>query len=135
MATVRDSKALFSKIDTVIMRIRRLEDAQKWYEENLGLEVGYRDAKERLVVFRVGGDTGLTVYEWKTGEGAAPSDAPGSFPIFYPHDLDEAHRRLSERGVRTGPIIGDGQGTRWFSFYDLDGNRLEACHYPVRSDG
>lgn len=120
---------LFTKIDTVIMRVRNLEQARQWYEEKLGFKPGYVDERERLVVFEIGGPTSLTIWEWKPGEAVPDTKQPSSFPIFYPEDVMEAHRTLAERGVDVGPIEGEPGSTQWFFFRDPDGNRMEVCHY------
>ncbi len=127
------TKTLFRKIDTVLVRVQRLEDARKWYEEKLGFRAGFNDEAERLVVFDLGGETSLTIWEWKPGERPAGENTHWSYPIFYPIDIDEVRNHLEASGVQVGSIDGDGRGTRWFSFWDLDGNRLEVCQYPTVS--
>lgn len=58
----------FTKVDTVIVRVPDLEKARKWYEENPGLQSGVTSEKERLVIFKTGGETSFTIYELKPGE-------------------------------------------------------------------
>lgn len=123
------AEGLFTKIDTVIVRVRELEEAQAWYEEKLGFRAGDVDEKERLVVLNVGGETFLTIYELKPGEMIAPQSTARSYPIFYTGDIQTAHRLLSERGVEVGSIEGEPGGTQWFAFKDRDGNLFEVCHY------
>ncbi len=135
MTLLAGPKALFTKVDTVIVRVQRLEDAQRWYEEKLGFRIGYCDEKERLVVFDLGAETSLTIYEWKPDQQRPGGDAQSSYPIFYPRDIDAVHRHLADHGVKVGSIDADGRGTRWFTFWDLDSNRLEVCHYPVTQAG
>jgi catechol-2,3-dioxygenase len=118
----------FTKIDTVIVRVRNLEEAQAWHEKKLGFRADYVDEKERLVVLNVGGETSLTIYELKPGEMMAPQST-GSYPILYARDIQTAHKLLSERGVEVGSIEGEPGGTQWFGLKDRDGNLLEVCHY------
>ncbi len=118
----------FTKVDTVIVRVPDLDKARKWYEEKLGFETAFVGKKERIVVFKAGSETSLTIYELKPGEKKTTGKTSSSYPIFYAPDINKAHRLLKERGIKIGPIEGD-QDTQWFSFWDLDQNLLEVCHY------
>lgn len=82
----------FSRVDTVIVRVPDLDKARRWYEEKLGFEVGFVGKKERIVVFKTGGETSLTIYELKPGERKNTGEAPGSYPIFYASDIATAHQ-------------------------------------------
>lgn len=84
----------------------------------------YVDEAEGLVVLGMDG-TSLTLWQLKPGETSVPG-AAGTYPIFGIDDADAAHARLSDRGVKVDPVQ-EGPGVRFFSFYDADGNRLEAC--------
>ena len=53
---------------------------------------------------------------------------PNSVAIF----LTDLHAALQERDVAVDPLQ-DGGGVRSFTFWDLDGNRLEACQAPAGS--
>ncbi len=119
----------FTKVDTVIVRVPDLEEARKWYEGKLALQASFTDEKERIVVFKTGGETSFTIWELKPGEKKATGKTPSSFPIFYASDIVKAHKELKERGVSVGPVQGKPGETRWFEFSDLYQNLLEACHY------
>jgi catechol 2,3-dioxygenase-like lactoylglutathione lyase family enzyme len=120
----------FTKVDTVIVRVPDLEKAMEWYEEKLGLQPGYVDLeKEKLAIFKTGGETSFTLYELKPGEEKPTGKVPASYPIFYARDINEARRHLELRGVKVGPVQGTPGQTQWFSFWDQDGNLIEACHY------
>jgi catechol-2,3-dioxygenase len=120
------SARLFTKIDTVAIRVRDLDHARAWYHEKLGVRELFSDKKENLVVISVGADTSLTLWQLKPGEEQAPKGAAGSFPILMAPDAKQIHRALSERGVETGLIQSSGS-TLWFSFFDPDGNRIDVC--------
>ncbi len=119
----------FTKVDTVIVRVPDLDKARKWYEEKLGFEATLTGKKERFVVFKAGSETSFTIYELKQGEKKTIGKTQSSYPIFYAPDIVKAHQLLEERGVKVGPIQGEAQDTQWFSFWDLDQNMLEVCHY------
>jgi hypothetical protein len=52
------------------------------------------------------------------------------FPIFVTADAAALHAELQERDV-TVDQLQEGGGVRSFTFWDLDGNRLEACQVLV----
>jgi catechol 2,3-dioxygenase-like lactoylglutathione lyase family enzyme len=115
---------MFSRIDTVILRVRDLTRAEAWYKQTLGLSSVYSDPTEGLTVLGLEG-TSLTLWQLKQAEAEmAPTDR--SFPIFAVADADAAHRHLRELGVSAEPLQ-EGPGVRFFTFRDPDGNRLEAC--------
>jgi catechol 2,3-dioxygenase-like lactoylglutathione lyase family enzyme len=128
-ASQRESKTtnLFTRVDTVIVRVPDLAKARKWYEEKLGFQVSFV-GKDEIVVFKTGGETSLTIYKLKPGEKKATGKTPSSYPIFYAVDAMKAHQQLKERGVKVGPIQED-ETSQWFSFWDLDQNLLEVCHW------
>ncbi len=123
------ARSIFSKIDTVILRVRDLEKSQRWYEEKLGLEAGFVSKKEKIVVFNLGtGPTSLTIWELKPGEKPTPRDVSQTHPIFYSGDIKKDHDTLKSKGIKLDTIHDD-EGGAWFQFFDPDGNLLEACHY------
>jgi catechol-2,3-dioxygenase len=115
---------MFSRLDTLILRVRDLRAAQVWYAETLALEPTYVDEAEGLAVLGLDG-TSLTLWQLKPGELVAPS-ASGTYPIFGVADARAAHELLRTRGAAVHPLQ-TGPGVRFFRFTDLDGNRLEAC--------
>ena len=117
---------LFTRIDTVLLRVRDHAAAIAWYEEQLGLTPAFTDPAERLSVLDVGEGASLTLWELKPDEPDPPRDGAGTFPIFATEDAASAHRRLAESGVRVSEVS-ESPGVRFFTFWDLDGNRLEAC--------
>lgn len=117
---------LFSKVDTITLRVADLSAAKQWYREKLGLRELFRDQKENLAVFSVGGDTSITLWQIKPEQTLTPAAKAGCFPILMSDDVRKAHRALSERGVRVDPVTSGGS-VLWFAFYDPDGNRIEVC--------
>jgi catechol 2,3-dioxygenase-like lactoylglutathione lyase family enzyme len=112
---------MFSRIDTVILRVRDIADAQRWYREKLGLAAVYASEEERLAVLGIGEGCSLTLWQ---GEGEPA--AGGTFPILAVEDAAAAHAELLRRGVEADEVQ-EGVGVRYFGFRDPDGNRLEAC--------
>ena len=122
---------LFERIDTVILRVRDYEAAADWYAERLGLQAMYTDPVEGLVVLPFDGHS-LTLWQLKAGEALPPRGTCVPFPIFVTADAAALQVELQARGVAVDQLR-DGGGVRYFSFWDLDGNRLEACQVLVGS--
>jgi len=119
----------FTKIDTVLLRVKSLEESKRWYEDVLGFKATYLDQAERLVVFDVGGETSLTIWELKQGKATHRSGGSPCFPLLYTRDIRAAWKTLTGRGVKASEVQGDSGGTMWFTFEDPDGNKIEACSY------
>jgi catechol 2,3-dioxygenase-like lactoylglutathione lyase family enzyme len=117
---------VFRGLDTVLVRVRDINLAKRWYIENLGFAEPYFDPAERLAVFDLGGTTSLTLWELKPGETLGSRDHARTFPIFSVADARETSTLLRHRGVDVGDVIASG-GVTYFTFQDLDGNLLEAC--------
>jgi catechol 2,3-dioxygenase-like lactoylglutathione lyase family enzyme len=117
---------IFSRLDSVVLRVRNTEHSQSWYETHLGFSTMYVDAQERLVVLDLGGRTSLTLWELKRGEALAPPGFAGAFPIFLVDDLVQMRQELQDRGVQVERIQQSG-GVSYFGIFDPDGNRLEVC--------
>lgn len=114
---------MFSRLDTVIVRVRDLAAARAWYAATLGLHAVYEDVAHGLAVLGLDGSASLTLWAVGRGEAVGPSS---TYPIFGVADARAAHAHLVARGVAAGPLAG-GPGVRCFRFSDPDGNPLEAC--------
>ena len=118
--------ALFSSIDTVLLRVQDVGAAKSWYRDKLGMEASYEDEAQRLVVLDAGAGTSITLWELKRGETPAAPGAATTYPILAVGDAQQAWRELRERQVLVDPVTESG-GVTWVQFRYLDGNRLEAC--------
>lgn len=74
----------------------------------------------------MGTGTSLTLWERKPGEHGPSAESAGTFPIFAVTDAAGRSESLAAGGVRCSEIV-EGEGVCYFTFWDLDGNRLEAC--------
>jgi catechol 2,3-dioxygenase-like lactoylglutathione lyase family enzyme len=122
-------RPLVERIDTIILRVRDYEAAADWYTEKLGLQAIYTDAAQGLAVLAFDGHS-LTLWQLKPGEELPPHGTCVPFPIFVAADAAALHAELQGRGVVVDSLQ-EGGGVHFFAFWDLDGNRLEACQ--VRS--
>ena len=123
-----DRAGIFSRLDTVIVRVQDLEAARRWYEETLELTV--RFAAPNIVVFDTGGPTSLTLEDPGPDVSVRVSreGEARSYPIFYTGDIEATHHLLASRGVKLESIKEDGQ-VRYFAFWDLEGNYFNVCHF------
>lgn len=116
---------LFDRLDTVVLRVADCEAAVAWYGAALGLSPVFVDVAEGLAVLGLQGCM-LTLWQRKPDEAPAAGEAAAAFPIFATGDATAARTALEARGVRVDALV-EGDGVRFFPFFDLDGNRLEAC--------
>jgi catechol 2,3-dioxygenase-like lactoylglutathione lyase family enzyme len=118
-------RPLFDRIDTIILRVRDYEAAVDWYAEKLGLQATHVDAVQGLAVLAFDGHS-LTLWQLKPGEVLPARGTCVPYPILVAADAAALHAELQGRGVAVERLQ-EGGGVRFFSFWDLDGNRLEAC--------
>ncbi|WP_044336721.1 VOC family protein [Rossellomorea aquimaris] len=111
---------MFSKLDTIHMRVKDLKKSNQWYIEVLEFEQIFDSGN--YVVFQIGqGDTTLTIQEGEVRRSSVK-------PILFSDALEETRLKLVEKEVKVGEIQEDGEVT-FFEFWDLDGNGFEACQY------
>jgi catechol 2,3-dioxygenase-like lactoylglutathione lyase family enzyme len=126
---------LFTRIDTIVLRVTDYSVAADWYCTFLGLKVIFSDPSEGLIVLGLDHGTSLTLWQLRPGETALPDNAGYPFPVIATTDAAADRSHLNARGVRTSDISVL-PGLRFFSLWDLDGNRLEACQIlaggPIR---
>ena len=117
---------VFSRIQTVVLRVRSRSAAVSWYRNRLGLQVVFDDPAQGVAVLNVGRGSSLTVWELEPNEARPSLGDSCSFPVFDSPDAAAQRDELIARGVSTS-VLRDVPGSRCFSLWDLDGNRLEAC--------
>lgn len=115
---------LFEGIDTIIIRVKKIEKSKLWYKDKLGFKIIWEDIKLKLVVLDTGGKTSLTL--WQTEKEILVSKETASYPIFGVKDAALVREQLINNGVIADKIITDDH-TKYFTFYDSDGNIMEAC--------
>lgn len=125
---VMTKAGIFSRLDTVIVRVSDLAGAKVWYQDIL--ELTPRFETEQIVVFDTGGPTSLTL-EYPGPEVDAQvvrSGAAKCYPIFYSDHIEAIYSLLVSRGVKVDPISDDGS-VRYFAFEDLEGNFFNVCQF------
>jgi len=120
--------AFVKRIDTVFVPVTDLERSERWYLEMFPFKVTFRSGDGRYVGFSFKDhhplQTGLCIYK---AEKVVKSEHE-TFN-FFTEDAEGYHRFLQERNVKVTDIHVDGN-TRFFEFYDPDGNRMSAVAFP-----
>jgi catechol 2,3-dioxygenase-like lactoylglutathione lyase family enzyme len=116
----------FTRLDSIVLRVRSRQAAVAWYRATLGVQVLFEDASEGMAILGVGQGSSLTLWELSPDEEGAFDEKPGAFPILEAIDAREHRLHLQGLGVLTSGLR-EVPGLRCFTFWDLDGNRLDAC--------
>ena len=120
---------LFSKIDTVTIRVGDVVAAQSWYEEKLQMRPNYFDDEQRIVVMESDSETTITLWEREPFDVPVPLGRRGTYPVLFTDQIEESHAVLIGRGVNAEAIEGEPGEPRWFGFTDPDGNYIEVATY------
>ena len=116
----------FTRIESVVLRVRSLRAAVAWYRASLGLQILFEDAAEGMAVLNVGQGCSLTIWELPADGEGAPAGPSGTFPILEAVDARAYRLDLQTRGVVTSDLR-ETAALRCFTFWDLDSNRLDVC--------
>ena len=106
------------------LRVKDLAQAEAFYCDTLGLEVGIRDEARKWLFLRVGGQAGMIVLQEDPRHWSAQHLA---FTV-READLEQAVATLRDRGVAVeGPVAHDWMPAKSAYFSDPDGHALELC--------
>lgn len=123
------TKPLLKGMEGVFIPVKDPELSARWYEETLGFKVIY--IEEDAAVMKIGEQSQTVVCLVKTLN-HQPMKFPennfgvGKYYNFIPTDIDETYELLLQKNVKVGPFGGEGT-TKFFTFYDPDGNPLGVC--------
>lgn len=127
----RPHAGIFDALNMVVMRVRDLKMARDWYERVLELHPT-ENSSGPTVVLDLGRGPNLCLWQLAEGETLANTQTASSFPNFRTGDIDGIHSKLEGLGVSVTPLQG-GEGSKWFSFYDPDGNRIDVMQNRPRA--
>ena len=117
---------IFTRLDTVLLRVRDFQASKTWYEKTLGFVASYTSDENKLAVFDLGGTSSLTIWQLQPGEQLVAGGACATFPIFLAEDAKAVQQHMREQSIEVEDIQENG-GVYSFGFFDPDGNRLEVC--------
>jgi len=118
---------MIKKLMMLSMAVNDMPKAKTFYEETLGLEkkMEYRQDDENwwveLMLPNDGVHLTLSTYHGNM--------TPGALVLYFAtDDLEAAHKELTDKGLTVTEIADDlhgpGSGTKWFSFEDIEGNKI-----------
>ncbi|WP_446936876.1 VOC family protein [Lysinibacillus fusiformis] len=122
-------KSLLHGVEAIFIPIKDPQLSAKWYEEKFGFKLLY--IEEDAAVMKIAERSATVVCLVKT-ENHQPLHFPdnhfgvGKYYNFLSSSIEETYQSLVEQQVNVNPMGGEGQ-TRFFTFYDLDGNPLGVC--------
>lgn len=126
---VKPEKSLASLLTVsqpTYIAVRDVATASPWYSEKFGLRKLAAPEQIRTdgAAFRFNEKTHPVVL--------VPRDlvAPRPVPVFFSTKLGKVRDALISRGVSTGPVQQDRQGTRFFELFDAEGNTVEISERP-----
>jgi catechol 2,3-dioxygenase-like lactoylglutathione lyase family enzyme len=121
--------SLLKGVEGVFIPVKNPAVSAEWYERVLGFSLVYLEEEAAVMEFSSPCETVVCLVK-------TPNHQPMSFPKnsfgvgkyfnFIPTNLDVVYQVLKEKNVKVGAIGGEGR-TRFFTFYDPDGNPLGVC--------
>ncbi len=127
----RPHAGIFDALNMVVMRVKDLRVSRSWYERVLELHVVEENAAGQTVVLDLGRGANLCLWQLAPEETLATAPTAAAFPNFRTGDVEGTHAKLEALGVHVAPLRDTG-GTKWFSFFDPDGNRIDVMQNRPR---
>jgi glyoxylase I family protein len=124
------TEPLFKGMEGVFIPVENPAASMKWYEDILGFKHIY--CEDDAAVMRIGVESQTVICLVKTKDHQAMRFPDNSFGVgkyynFIPaKPIEDVHAYLQSMNIRVERIDGDGD-TRFFTFYDPDGNPLGVC--------
>lgn len=124
---------IFSRLDTLIIRVKNIEESKNWYIENLGFFPVYSDDESKITVFDMAGTTTLTLWQLEE-EGSGGTKSPGNtYAVFNCENAEQVFKSLQKKGVAVDNFAAS-EDVSLFNFYDPDGNKFEAIEIKEKND-
>jgi len=123
------STALLRGVEGIFIPVKDPAASAKWYEEKLGFRLLFEEPEATVMKIS---ETAPTVVCLVCTPDHQPMRFPdndfgvGKYYNFLAENIEKLHLELIGRGVAVNPIGGEGN-TRFFTFFDPDGNPLGVC--------
>lgn len=124
---------IFTRLDTIIVRVKNMEEAKNWYIENLNFFPVYSDDESKITVFDLAGTTTLTIWQLDENEAGETINRGNTYAVFNCEDADKVFKSLKKKGVSVDNFIAS-EDVSLFNFYDLDGNKFEVIEIKEKTD-
>jgi catechol 2,3-dioxygenase len=119
---------MIESLGHVVIKVRDLDEAERFYAETLGIPIQSRSESEQMTFFTLGQHHDFAIIAIGAAAGASSENAVGTHHIAFKvaggvAGLREAKARLESEGVTVAPV--DHHVTKSLYFSDPDGNALE----------
>jgi glyoxylase I family protein len=123
------TQPLLKGMEGVFIPVKDPQRSAEWYEEKLGFTLVYME--DEAAVMKIAAESQTVVCLVKIVHHQPMKFPENNFDVgkyynFIPRDIAETYQTLVEQGVQVTPMGGEGS-TRYFTFYDPDGNPLGVC--------
>lgn len=115
---------IFNRLDTIIVRVKNLEESKNWYIDNLRFFPAYSDDESKIVVFDMAGATTLTLWQIEEDEPGGTRNLGNTYAVFNCDDAEQVFKSLKKKGVVVDNFAAT-EDVSLFNFYDPDGNKFE----------
>ncbi|GAK10524.1 VOC family protein [Geomicrobium sp. JCM 19039] len=113
---------MLERVDTICVTVKDLQASIRWYHEKLQFTLLHQG--EQYAILGFGDHSAPFTIE----EGTPSVKTNTTYPIFYTSNITRAHQHLQELDVQVSSIEEDAD-QRFFTFYDPDNNKMQACFY------
>ncbi|WP_078547682.1 VOC family protein [Litchfieldia alkalitelluris] len=116
------------RVGTTYIPVKNVETSSKWYIENLGAELTYRDQDKSIINLA---NQSFFLVKAKEKETANFIDDKGeecfsiTFEVDGLHSLEALYKDFKDKQLKVGVIENRGHSGRNFVFWDLDGNQFD----------
>jgi len=124
---------IFNRLDTLIIRVKDMEEAKNWYIENLKFFPVYSDEESKITVFDMAGTTTLTIWQFDENETGGTMNQGNTYAVFNCEDAEQVFKSLKKKGVAVDNFVAS-EDVSLFNFYDLDGNKFEVIEIKEKID-
>jgi len=124
---------IFSRFDTLIIRVKNMEEAKNWYIENLNFFPVYSDDESKITVFDMAGTTTLTLWQLDENETGETINRGNAYAVFNCENAEQVFKSLKKKGVAVDNFIAS-EDVSLFNFYDRDGNKFEVIEIKEKTD-
>lgn len=123
------TKPLLKGLEGIFIPVKDPKISANWYEEILGFKLLY--IEEEAAVMKIAEQSQTVVCLVKTLN-HQPMTFPsnefgvGKYYNFIPQNIEETYKLLLEKNIKVNQINEEGN-SKFFTFYDPDGNPLGVC--------
>ncbi len=115
---------IFTRLDTIIVRVKNMEEAKNWYIENLNFFPVYSDEESKITIFDMAGTTTLTLWQFDETDTGETINQGNTYAVFNCENAEQVYKSLKKKRVTVDNFTAS-EDVSLFNFYDLDGNKFE----------